>query len=381
MKVVIAISHSFCANFIRGQAEFLRSKGHTVILVSADGPEVRQVAEKENSRLVIIPFKREISIISDFLNFFRVLKFLRKEKPDIVNAGNPKTGFLFMLASVFFPKIPMIFTLRGLRSDTLNGLKKRIVFLTEWISCNLADKVISISPSLREHAIREGVLKEKKAVVIGKGSSNGVNIEKFHPNEADRLRGQELRNKLGISESDIVFGHVGRITKDKGIEELYRAFLECQRNNSNIKLILTGPIEPDDPINSDIFHEIESNKDVFLIGKQMDVTAVYSSYDVLILYSYREGFGNVALEASAMGVPTIVSDIPGARDTTEHMKSGILVKPRNSKLLGIAMQMYIDNPELGKEHGHYGVIRAREGFASEVIWNGQLELYNQLLGK
>src|SRR5690606_26960401 len=146
---------------------------------------------------------------------------LKKEKPDIVNAGNPKTGFLFMLASVLFPKIPMIFTLRGLRSDTLTGLKKRIVYITEWVSCALADKVIAISPSLRDHAIQIGVLKKEKAVVLGKGSSNGVNTIKFHPNEEDRFKGRKLRLERQIKESDVVFGHVGRITKDKGIEELY----------------------------------------------------------------------------------------------------------------------------------------------------------------
>jgi glycosyltransferase involved in cell wall biosynthesis len=379
MKIVIAISHSFCANFIRGQAAFLQPKGSEVTIVSADGPEVSKVAADEHARLVIIPFSREISLTRDVAGLFSVIKFLRTEKPDIVNAGNPKTGFLFMLAGIFFPKIPMIFTLRGLRSDTLTGFKKKVVFFTEWVSCTLAKKVIVVSPSLKEHAVKIGVLKEKKAVVLGKGSSNGVNVEKFTNNEVNIIKGRAVRAEYGIKDDDIILGHVGRITKDKGIEELYQAFEISRKTNNNIKLFLTGPVENDDPISATIMARMQTDEDVYFLGNQSDIASIYAAYDVLILYSYREGFGNVALEANSMGKPVIVADIPGARDTVEHMQTGVHAIPRNSTELSKAMEYYIQNPDARKIHGENGAKRARESFSSGVIWQGQLDLYKSLV--
>lgn len=379
MKIVIAISHSFCANFIRGQSSFLKNKGNEVTIVSAPGPEVSSVAINENAKLVEIPFSREISVVDDLKGLISVIRFLQKEKPDIVNAGNPKTGFLFMIASIFFPRIPMIFTLRGLRSDTLTGTKKRIVFFTEWLSCRLARRVIVISPSLKDHAVNIGVLQESKAVVIGKGSSNGVDIDRFKNSEENIKFGKALRQENNIGDNEFVIGHVGRITRDKGIEELYNAFKICKASFDNLKLILTGPIENDDPINPDIMQEMNNDKDVVFIGNTTDVARVYSAYDILVLYSYREGFGNVAIEAAAMGKPVIVSNIPGAKDTTEHMKSGIHVEARNAEKLALAIQQYLNNPVLLQEHGNYGHNRVTEFFSSEHIWNGQYNLYRSLL--
>lgn len=379
MKVVIAISHSFCANFIRGQARFLKSKGCDVTIVSASGPEISNVSQSEDTKLVEIPFSREISLTKDLKSLFSVIKFIKKEKPSIVNAGNPKTGFLFMLASVFFPKVPMIFTLRGLRSDTLTGFKKKVVFFTEKISCSLANKVIVISPSLMEHAIDLGVLKREKGIVLGKGSSNGVDTTKYSNSELNIVKGKDLRHQYQVDADDIIIGHVGRITKDKGIEEIYQGFKICQSTNNNIKLFLTGPIEDDDPISPEMMTDMQANESVYFLGKQDDVTGIYSAYDILVLYSYREGFGNVAIEASAMSKPVIVSDIPGARDTTEHMRSGLIVKPKSPYDLANAIQYYLDNPDKRIEHGVYGSKRINDFFASEVIWNGQLDLYKKML--
>lgn len=378
MKVVIAISHSFCANFIKGQSSFLKRKGLEVIIISASGEEVENVAQTEGTRLVVIPFSREISLFKDLKDLISVFKFLKKEKPQIINAGNPKTGFLFAIACCFFPNIRMIFTLRGLRSDTLTGFKKMVVYCTEWLSCSLAQQVIVISPSLKDHAVAVGVLNPKKAVVIGKGSSNGININEFKHSEENLLAGKTLREGLGIQQGDLVIGYVGRITRDKGVEELYQAFRICRGLHKNLKLVIVGPFETGDEISTETLNAMKEDLDVVFLGKRNKLAGIYTAFDMLVLYSYREGFGNVALEAAAMGKPVIVSDIPGARDTTEHMKSGLHVQPRNIPALAKAIKFYIDNPEFRKQHGQYGQKRAMNSFSSEVIWNGQYELYKSL---
>ncbi|MDM1514647.1 glycosyltransferase, partial [Myroides odoratimimus] len=133
MKILIAISDSFCANFIKGQGKYLKEKGHDVVIVSGPGIEVDNLEKNEGVKVIRVDFAREISPIRDFRALLKVIKIIRKEKPDIINAGNPKTGFLFSLAHVFFRDIPLIFTLRGVRSDTLVGLKKKIVRFTEYL--------------------------------------------------------------------------------------------------------------------------------------------------------------------------------------------------------------------------------------------------------
>ncbi len=378
MKVLIAISDSFCGNFIRGQAEFLKSKGHEPIIVSPAGKEVEDISKKEECKLIEVPFCREISILEDFKSIKNIIRILKKEKPSIINAGNPKTGFLFTLIGLFFPKIPVIFTLRGIRSDTLTGIKGKIVTFTEYLSCRLADKVIVISPSLKEHAIKRGILSDSKAVLIGEGSSNGIDIEKFKLTDIAKENGKKLREEIGVEEEDILVGFVGRVTKDKGVEELYEAFKIASRSNSKLKLLLVGPIQEADAIDSNIFSEMENDDRVFILGKKDDVTAVYAAINMLILYSYREGFGNVVLEASSMKVPVLVSDIPGLRDTVENNKTGLLIPPKNSDELSKGILFYAKDEKLMKEYGEQGRRRVELSFASNIIWEGQLDLYEKM---
>src|SRR5690606_37940927 len=164
MKILIAISDSFCANFIKGQGQFLSDNGHEVIIVSGPGKEIDDLAKNESVKVVKIPFSREISLKNDFKSLIEVIKLVKTIKPDVVNAGNPKTGLLFSLAHLFYWKTPLIFTLRGIRSDTLLGFKKSIVKVMEKITVVFANKVIAISPSLRQHAIDIGMVNKNKIV-------------------------------------------------------------------------------------------------------------------------------------------------------------------------------------------------------------------------
>ncbi len=378
MKILIAISDSFCGSFIKGQAAFLKSRGHDVIIVSPKGEEIREIEKKENCKLIELPFSREISIFNDIKSLIKVAIIIGKEKPSIINAGNPKTGFLFTIAGIFYPKVPVIFTLRGLRSDTLKGFKKKIVTFTEYLSCRLADKVIVISPSLENHAIKRKILNKEKTIVIGKGSSNGVDINKFKKTALTLKEGQKLRQKIGFKKDDFVIGFVGRITKDKGVEELYKAFNICCQNDSKIKLLLAGPLEEKDAINSELFSEMKNDKNTFILGKIKNVEVVYSAIDILVLYSHREGFGNVVLEASAMKVPVLVSDIPGLKDTVEKEVSGLLIPPKNIPELVKGIQFCVRNKKTMEEYGDLARMRVEKFFSSEMIWEEQLKIYTSL---
>jgi len=378
MKILIAISDSFCANFIKGQGNYLAEKGHEVIIVSGPGIEIDTLENSEKVRVIRIPFAREISPINDFKSLIKIIKLVTKEKPDIINAGNPKTGFLFSLAHIFFWKIPLIFTLRGVRSDTLLGLKKKIVRFTEYLTCLFANKVIAISPSLKVHAENIGIVNRNKCVVLSKGSSNGINVKHYSRSENILQNAQILIEKFKIPKNSFKLVFVGRLTKDKGLVELLDALKICLDSKADISLVIAGPIEKQDPMPEEYYGMIESHPRIYYLGKQIDVRPVYTLGNALVLYSYREGFGNVAIEASSMGIPTIVADIPGLRDTTEHEVTGLLVEPRNSGKLSNAIMKLYDDHELVKKLGENGQMRVAHYFSNEIVWSKQLELYLEL---
>lgn len=378
-SIILAISHSYCANFLKGQAKFLKQNGYKVYVVSAPGVEIEKLSEEEGFELIPVDFEREISFRQDWHCLKQLIKILKRNKPSIVNAGTPKAGLLLMIAALFAPKTKRIYTLRGLRSETLYGTKKKIVQFTEWLSCNLANKVIVISPSLLDYAIELKILNREKGIVIGKGSSNGVDIKKFFPSEEVDVEAGDFRKRIGLTSEDFVIGYAGRLTKDKGIVELYKGFKLLRKKYSNVKLVLVGPTEKDDPVPYNIIQEMKNDHSVFMPGKILNIVPVFRAFNVLVLFSYREGFGNVALEAAAMGRPVVVSNIPGCRDTVLNGKTGFWVEKGNSKMLSELLGRYIMDPELYEEHSAQGLRRAQEQFPSEVIWNGQLELYNSLI--
>jgi len=378
MKILIAISDSFCANFIKGQGGYLVGQNHQVVVVSGEGPEIDNLEIAEPVKVVRIPFSREISPINDLRDLIRIIILVRREKPDLINAGNPKTGFLFSLAHIFFWKIPLVFTLRGLRSDTLTGLKKYVVKLTEKITCALANKVIAISPSLKEHAIQNHIVSRKKCLVLSKGSSNGIDINHYKTSDDIKIKSDEIIKKYGIAIDSFKLVFVGRVTKDKGIIELLEAFKYCLSANANLRLIIAGPIEMQDPIPDEYYKLIEEHPKIHYIGKQIDVRPVYELGDALVLYSHREGFGNVVIEASNMGLPTIVADIPGLKDTTEDEFTGLLVKPKDALELGKAIMRLYSDRNLARSYGNNGRRRVSEYFSNTIIWEKQLQLYTQL---
>lgn len=378
MKILIAISDSFCANFIKGQGKYLTNQGHEVLIVSGPGVEIDTVEQTEPVKVVRIPFAREISPISDLVHLFRVIKLVRREKPDIINAGNPKTGFLFSLAHIFFWKTPLIFTLRGIRSDTLKGVKKSIVRFTEKVTCLLANRIVAISPSLKDHAVATGIVSEAKCVVLGKGSSNGIDIDYYTVSDEISAKSRDLAKQYRIPEDAFKLIFVGRVTKDKGIIELLDAVNRCLVDKTNIHLIIAGPIERQDPIPEEYYSLLEEHPNIHYLGKQIDVRPIYMLGDVLLLYSYREGFGNVAIEASNMGLPTIVADIPGLRDTTEDGVTGLRVSPKNTTKLSEAILKLYNNRDLAEEYGRNGRKRVSQYFSNKTIWSKQLELYLEL---
>lgn len=381
MKILLATTSHLSTVLVKGQGAWLKSQGHEVIFSSSKGEKAYELTAEEKLLYEPINFSREISIKNDFYCLIQCIKVLKKHRPDVVNAGTPKAGLLYMIASWLCGTKLRIFTLRGLRSSSLNGTKRFIVIFFEKLSCACAHKIIAISPSLKDEAIKIKLVdKPNKIIVIGKGSSNGVDLSRFTINEKVRKSTRRISKQLGLDEHVFKFGYIGRLVKDKGVEELIRAFIDFKiSSNKSMVLLLIGDYEEDNAISENYIDMIKNNESIIKVGYSDEIPSYANLIDVLILPSYREGFGNVVIEAAAMKTPAIVSDIPGARDTVENGVTGFLVKPKSVEALGLEMKKYFYDRELVKQHGINARKRVEDFFENKLIWKEQEKIYNQKL--
>lgn len=377
-KILIGVSSSFCANFLKGQVAFLVKSGYEVVIISGPGEEISLLAKKENARLYTIPFTKKISPFADFFHLLYIIRIIKKEKPDVINAGNPKSGFLIMLACWCIRFKRRIFTLRGLVSDTKTGIRRWLIALTEKISCNLAKVVIVISPSLKEHAERRKILQRGKSIVIEKGSSNGIDLTEFSRSQQVLAHAEELRSRIGLKGNEMIIGFVGRLSKDKGIDMLFAAFNALAGKYPQLRLVLAGPVINENLFSRSTLDQLYSDDRVFYLGKLQEVVPLYALMDILVLSSLREGFGNVLIEAAAMEVPVIVPDIPGCRDAVKAGCNGALFEKGNKDSLAAALDNLISNAALREEYGRHGRDFVQD-FSNEKIWTGQLNLYNNMI--
>jgi glycosyltransferase involved in cell wall biosynthesis len=274
-------------------------------------------------------------------------------------------------------RVPVrVFTLRGLRSATMTGPSKYLVRAAEAASCRMAHHVICISPSLRAEAIKFGVLPPERGVVLGAGSSNGVDIDHFQRSDDAMAAGQALRERLGVSPGALVVSFVGRVHREKGILELLEAFANLRIPDA--VLLVAGPSELTPGEAEQLERQAVAGR-VKLLGLIDDVRAVYAATDVVALPSWREGFGNVVIESAAMGVPVVASNVTGCCDGIVDGETGTLVPPRQPDALSRALLVYAHDPGLRRRHGEAGRRRAVSAFSNKVVWAEQLAFYNELL--
>ncbi len=378
--ILFGISSSFCAHFMKGQVAYLVSKGFRVVIISGAGEEISTLCKEEGAELIPLPFSRSITPLHDLVLLYRLVRIIQQVKPDIINAGNPKPGLLLTLAAWILRKQGRVFTLHGLVSDSREGFQGWMMSRFEKLSCSLAQKVLVVSPSLAQHAIRRGLLSPHKSVVIGKGSYNGIDLNRFQRTPLVMTQVDALRAAQHIAEHHFVFGFVGRITTDKGIDLLMTAFEQLCIEDARVRLVMAGPLDQENALPSALLQRLNHHHGVRLLGKVSDIVPVYPMMQVLVLSSYREGFGNVLLEAAAMGIPVIAPSIPGCSDAMKPGVNGSSFPKGDVAALFQAMKTYVDNPSLREQHASAGRAFAK-GFDPVSIWDGQLAVYHSLMDK
>lgn len=373
-KLVIGITAPQSIILLKGQLKFMAENGFDVYLLAPETEETKEFCEVENATLLPINIEREIDPISDINTLLQLIRIFRKLRPDIVNLGTPKVSLLGMIAAKLMGIKKRIYTCRGFRFEHEAGRLRNILVMAEKITSRFAHRVIAISESVRELGIKENIFDGEKCVVIHKGSSNGVDLDAFSPEIIDKDDIYRLKNKLGI-DNHFVYGYVGRIVKRKGFSELYEAYCELYEKDEKMKLIVCG--KPySDQIDESIVKNAENHPGVTMTGliPFEDVPLYMSLFDVFVLPAYWEGFGNVLIQAAAMGIPVISTHATGCKDAVNHGFNGELIEPKNVDELKNKMLFLKKNTELRKKYGRNG-LEWSKNFKGEVLWNEMAKIY------
>lgn len=379
-----SICHFFSSSqsayyFLNGQIQFIQKNGFEIYILIPNDGFLEQVKELYQGAIIIeVPIKREISLYYDFKALFKVIKIFNDFKFDIIHLHTPKAGLIGALAAKILIHKRVIFHLHGLVSIKYNKLLNGLTLAMERVPLLLSDEVISVSESLKELCINEGLIKKENITTLLNGSINGVDaLHKFNPFNT-KEQSNQLKNDHGMN-NKFVIGFLGRINNDKGLVDIINTLSLLPKLKDEIVLVLVGPIETDFDLN-----EYVSNKTKikFLHFPRTENPQIYlSMFDILLFPSHREGFGLVALEANALSIPVVAYDIVGVQNAITHNKTGILVKPGDINGLALAINNYYMNPELRHKHGTEGRKRALEMFKPEVIWKEQLNFYKKLLNE
>ena len=312
---------------IKGQMRFMSKNGFDVTMISAGGEEIKEVIKNEDCKHLIFPLTRKITPIQDLKAVLKLFRYLKKEKPYIVHTHTPKAGIVGMLAS-YLAGVPIrLHTVAGLPLMEVREVKRFVLNFVEKLTYKCSTRVYPNSYGLKKIILKNGFTSENKLKVIGNGSSNGIDTSYFDPELFSIKDNEDLKTNLGIKKTDFVFIFVGRIVSDKGINELIEAFDKMSLVEENIKLLLVGPFEDElDPLHKKTKVLINNNNKIILVGYQNDVRPYFSISNCLVFPSYREGFPNVVMQAGAMKLPSIVSDINGCNEIIENNINGLVIK-------------------------------------------------------
>ncbi len=360
------------------QLAFFRELGFHVTAIASPGPELWRAADSQQITARAIPIPREINPTRDLIALFRMHRVLRQIRPDIVNAGTPKAGLLGMLAARLSQVPVRIYTQRGLRLETVSGLKQRVLTLAERRACDSAHRVVCVSNSLRRQSLCRKLTTPEKAVVLANGSSSGVDAQRFGtPPQSNVLK--SLRERFRLPFGAPVVGFVGRLTRDKGIAELYRAVNQLRQSHPETRLLLVGEFEAGDPVDAQTVQSLRQDARTSITGTVADASPFYHLMTVLGFPSFREGFPNAPLEAACAGVPSVAFAATGTVDAIQDEVTGALVPFGNVTLFANALKRYLDNSEIRLLHGRAAMRRATTEFAPQLIWTNLLTLYISLL--
>ena len=368
---------------------------YEVTAISSDKEDLERVGQELGVKTKAIEMTRKITPIQDLKSLWHMYCYFKKEKPDIVHTHTPKAGLIGMIAAKLAGIKVRLHTVAGLPLMETSGVKRRVLNLVEKLTYGCATKVYPNSYGLKDFILKEKFCPPHKLKVIGNGSTNGIDTAYFNPALFSPQQNRELRQRWHWKEDDFVWIFVGRLVKDKGINELVAAFRQLteefndsENKNSTVdnirnrapKLLLVGPLESElDPLLPETLREMEHNKNILTVGYQKDVRPYLAAADALIVPSYREGFPNVVMQAGAMELPSIVTNINGCNEIIKNNENGMIISVKNkdqiyNAILKLMANLILYN-KLKSEAREYIV----QHYDQKLIWNAILAEYREMI--
>lgn len=367
--IVLAVTAARSLALMEGMPEYLRDRGWAVHVVCSGGPQAAALGARAGVTVHELPMSRQPRPIADAVALARWVRLLRTIRPDVVSSGTPKAALLGMVAARFARVPTRIYVLRGLRLESVKSkLGKSVLASVERVTVGCATSVLAVSPSLLAKAVDLKLVPRDKISVIGAGSSNGVDVERFAAAAADQESVQSLRLSLGIREDVPVIGFVGRLTMDKGLATLAAARQILVDRGVDHQLLLIGSV--DGVRQSDLIHTLISvGRPASVTGHVLDTSGYYPLMDLLCLPTLREGFPNVILEAAAAGVPSVTTTATGAIDAVVHGTTGLVCPVGDAQAFAESIARLLALPaDERHDLGANAQRRALERFDREAHW-------------
>jgi len=366
------------STLLKGQLRFI-NQYYNVLAVSSKGNLLECVKKNEGVGIKSVEMSRTISPLKDLKAAWSLYKLFKIEKPLIVHTHTPKAGTVGMLAAKLAGVPLRLHTVAGLPLLEATGNKRKLLNLVEKVTYACATNIYPNSYGLKEIILYQGFCKDKKVKVIGEGSSNGIDTSYFSSSRFSEDQKTSLKNNLKIQSNDFVFVFVGRLVSDKGINELVIAFNEIYKENRQVKLLIVGQQEPDlDPLMKETQELINTHPGIISMGYQPDVRLYFAISDALVFPSYREGFPNVVMQAGAMGLPSIVSNINGCNEIIVEGKNGTIIPSKNVPALTKAMETLIRDRDLLTTLKSNARRMIQERYEQQGVWDALLSEYRRL---
>jgi len=372
--MVIGVTTQELCLILGARLRVLRRAGFRVVLISGPGELLNRTASCIGVESVSLPMRRSISPLADFLALVRLWRILGRLRPDIVEFSTPKAGLLGMLAARLRSLPRRVYLLRGLKLERSRGLKRWILLTAERLACSCAHVVLCNSKSLSAEALALGLAPAAKLLVLGEGSSNGVDVERFSPGPG------AVRDKFAIPRDAPVVGFVGRLTRDKGLPELIEAFDRILLAEPKTHLLLVGWFDrAEDALAAELRHRILAHPRIHCTGFVSDTAPYYRGMDVMVLPTWREGFPNAVLEAQASGIPVVTTESTGARDAVVAEVTGLLIPPGYPEAIVEAVVKLLRDPERRFYMGRAARAWVTEHYSEDRVLGLTADYYLSLL--
>ncbi len=360
--------------FFSGQIQILKSK-FDVEVVSSSGEFLAEFANAEKVKSHVVDMERDISIVKDLKSLFIMTRLFSRNKPNFIHGNTPKAGLISMISG-WLTRVPKrIYYIHGLRYQGATGLKKLLLMAMEKVSCRLATHVFSVSQGVKDTLYNDNIT-NKPVELIGYGSINGIDEHDFS-NKNQSIPTINASNR--IAATDFVYGFIGRLVADKGINELVSAFLVINSNYENTRLVLVGPYEAHlSRLDIQTQNAIEQHPNIIWYDWQSDVRPFYKLMDIFVFPSFREGFGVSLIEALSMEVPVICSDISGCDEIIKHDETGILVRNFSIDSLAEAMISLMDNKKKRLKLAKKGRSEVIRKYKRTKVWENTIAAYRSL---